>query len=169
MTEQLHFHFSLWCVGEGNGNPLQCSCLENPRDGEPCGLPSMWSHRVGHDWSNLAHLRLTTADLKPLFDCLKSEPDLSCKRKLTSEVESALFKVDEDLNYQLIRINITREWDLIILAMEHTPKGCLWQEGPLECLHLLVTPRKVVLSYPSLVAQLIIKVEKEVWNFLERK
>ena len=34
MTEQLHFHFSLSCIGEGNGNPLQCSCLENPRDGE---------------------------------------------------------------------------------------------------------------------------------------
>ena len=32
-TERLHFHFSLSCVGEGNGNPLQCSCLENPRDG----------------------------------------------------------------------------------------------------------------------------------------
>ena len=33
MTERLHFHFSLSCIGEGNGNPLQCSCLENPRDG----------------------------------------------------------------------------------------------------------------------------------------
>ena len=32
-TERLYFHFSLSCVGEGNGNPLQCSCLENPRDG----------------------------------------------------------------------------------------------------------------------------------------
>ena len=32
-TERLHFHFSLSCVGEGNGNPLQCSYLENPRDG----------------------------------------------------------------------------------------------------------------------------------------
>ena len=32
-TEGLHFHFSLSCIGEGNGNPLQCSCLENPRDG----------------------------------------------------------------------------------------------------------------------------------------
>ena len=31
-TERLHFHFSLSCLGEGNGNPLQCSCLENPRD-----------------------------------------------------------------------------------------------------------------------------------------
>ena len=33
MTEWLHFHFSLSCIGEGNGNPFQCSCLENPRDG----------------------------------------------------------------------------------------------------------------------------------------
>ena len=33
MTDRLHFHFSLSCTGEGNGNPLQCSCLENPRDG----------------------------------------------------------------------------------------------------------------------------------------
>ena len=32
-TERLHFDFSLSCIGEGNGNPLQCSCLENPRDG----------------------------------------------------------------------------------------------------------------------------------------
>ena len=32
MTELLHFNFSLSCIGEGNGNPLQCSCLENPRD-----------------------------------------------------------------------------------------------------------------------------------------
>ena len=32
-TELFHFHFSLSCIGEGTGNPLQCSCLENPRDG----------------------------------------------------------------------------------------------------------------------------------------
>ena len=32
-TERLHFHFSLICIGEGNGNPLQCSCLENLRNG----------------------------------------------------------------------------------------------------------------------------------------
>ena len=54
-AEWLHFDFSLSCIGEGSGNPLQCSCLENPRDGgEPGGLPSMGSHRVGRDWSNLA-------------------------------------------------------------------------------------------------------------------
>ena len=52
-TERLNFHFSLSCIGEGNGNPLQCSCLENPRTGEPGGLPSMGSHRFGHDWRDL--------------------------------------------------------------------------------------------------------------------
>ena len=43
-TERLHFHFSLSCIGKWNGSLLQCSCLE----------PSVWSHRVGHDWSDLA-------------------------------------------------------------------------------------------------------------------
>ena len=42
------------CIGEGNGNSLQYSCLENPRIGEPGGLLSMGSHRVRHDWSDLA-------------------------------------------------------------------------------------------------------------------
>ena len=53
-TEQLHFHFSLSCIGEGNGNPLQCFAWRIPGAGEPGGLPSMGSHRVGHDWSDLA-------------------------------------------------------------------------------------------------------------------
>ena len=53
-TEQLHFHFSLSCIGEGNSNPLQCLCLENPGTGEPGGLLSMELHRVGHNWSDLA-------------------------------------------------------------------------------------------------------------------
>ena len=101
-TERLHFLFSLLCIGEGNGTPLQYSCLENPMDGgawqaavhgvaksrtwlsnfiftfhfhalekamathssvlawripgtgEPGGLLSMGSHRVRHDWSDLA-------------------------------------------------------------------------------------------------------------------
>ena len=45
---------SISFIGEGNGNPLQCSCLENPGMGEPGGLLSMGFHRVGHDWSDLA-------------------------------------------------------------------------------------------------------------------
>ena len=41
-TERLPFHFSLSCIGEGNGNPLQCSCLENPRDGGACWAAVHW-------------------------------------------------------------------------------------------------------------------------------
>ena len=40
-TERLHFHFSLSCIGEGNGNPFQYSCLGNPMAEEPGGLQSM--------------------------------------------------------------------------------------------------------------------------------
>ena len=40
---------SLSCIGEGNGNPLQCSCWRIPGTGETGGLPSLGSHRVGHD------------------------------------------------------------------------------------------------------------------------
>ena len=45
MTERLHFHFSLSCIGEGNGNPLQCSCLENPTDRGAWGGYSPWGHK----------------------------------------------------------------------------------------------------------------------------
>ena len=48
-TEQLHFRFSLSCIGEGNGNPLQCSCLENPRDGGSLVGCRLWGCRVRHD------------------------------------------------------------------------------------------------------------------------
>ena len=49
-TEQLHFEFSLSCIGEGNGNPLQCSCLENPRDGG-----AWWAavYGVAKSWTQL--------------------------------------------------------------------------------------------------------------------
>ena len=48
MTERLHFHFSLSCIGEGSGLAWRI-----PGTGEPGGLPSMGLHRVGHDWSDL--------------------------------------------------------------------------------------------------------------------
>ena len=48
-SERLHFHFSLSCIGEGNGNPLSVLAWRIPGTGERGGLPSMGSHRVGHD------------------------------------------------------------------------------------------------------------------------
>ena len=53
-TERLHFHFSLSCIGEGNGNHSSVLAWRIPGMVEPGGLLSMGSHRVGHDCSNLA-------------------------------------------------------------------------------------------------------------------
>ena len=64
MTERLHFHFSLSCIGEGNGNPLSVLAWRIPGMGEPDGLPSMGSHRVGHDWSDLTAAAAAAAGLQ---------------------------------------------------------------------------------------------------------
>ena len=63
-TERLHFHFSLSCIGEGNGNPLQCSCLENPRDGE-----AWWAaiYGVAQSQTRLKQLSSSSSS-SPLFD-----------------------------------------------------------------------------------------------------
>ena len=53
-TEQLHFHFSLSCIGKGNATHSSVLAWRIPWTGEPGGLPSMGSHSVGHDWSDLA-------------------------------------------------------------------------------------------------------------------
>ena len=60
MTERLHFHFSLSCIGEGNGNPLQCSCLENPRDGE-----AWWAaiHGVAQSRTRLKRLSSSSSSI----------------------------------------------------------------------------------------------------------
>ena len=55
-TEQLHFHFSLSCIGEGHDNPLQCSCLKNPRDG-------------GAWWAAVYGVALSQRRLKLIFAC----------------------------------------------------------------------------------------------------
>ena len=70
MTERLRFHFSLSCTGEGNGNPLQCSCLENPRDGG-----AWWAavYGVAQGWTRLKRLSSgggsSSATWEALFTC----------------------------------------------------------------------------------------------------
>ena len=68
MTEWLHFHFSLSCIGEGNGNPLQGSCLENPRDG------GAWLEAVyGVAQSRTRLKRLSSKVLLQLYLCLPQQ------------------------------------------------------------------------------------------------
>ena len=60
MTERLHFHFSLSCTGEGNGNLLQCSCLENPKDRE-----AWWAavYGVAQSWTRLKRLSSSSSSM----------------------------------------------------------------------------------------------------------
>ena len=75
MTEQLHFHFSLSCIGEGNGNPLQCSCLENPRDGG-----AWWAAVCGVAQSRTQLKRLSSSRKVAIFIQLPSTRPLDCIR-----------------------------------------------------------------------------------------
>ena len=65
MTEQFHFHFSLSCIGEGNGNPLQCSCLENPRDG---GVWWAAVYGIAQSWTRLKRLSSSSSGSLSLPD-----------------------------------------------------------------------------------------------------
>ena len=62
-TERLRFHLSLLCIGEGNGNPLQCSCLENPRDRE-----ARWAAIYGAAQSQTRLKRLSSSSMEHLGD-----------------------------------------------------------------------------------------------------
>ena len=77
MTEQLPFHFSLSCIGERNGNPLQCSCLENPRDGGAWwaavyGVPQSQARLKGLSSSSSKHkdLNVIKSDSKACYHSL---------------------------------------------------------------------------------------------------
>ena len=63
-TERIHFHFSLSCIGEGKGNPLQCSCLENPRDGG-----AWWAAVYGVTQSRTQLKRLSSSSRYSLKGC----------------------------------------------------------------------------------------------------
>ena len=87
-TERLHFHFSLSCIGEGNGNPLQCSWLEIPRDGE-----AWWAAVCGVAQSRTRLKRRSSRSSKSLQSCLTlcdpidcSWPDSSVQRILQARI-----------------------------------------------------------------------------------
>ena len=80
-TERLHFHFSLSRIGEGNGKPLQCSCLENPRDSGAWwaavyGVAQSWtrlkrlsSSRISMSWSHVDGERKGCIPRPPFPEC----------------------------------------------------------------------------------------------------
>ena len=108
-TEQLHFHFSLSCIGEGNGNPLQCSCLENPRDRGVWWATVLWGHTESdttevtqqqQEYSNYpyiySHINWST------FDCF-----LFCRATVISHVT----RYYERNCIQCVMLKNTRVWE----------------------------------------------------------
>ena len=84
-TEWLHFHFSLSCIGEGNGNPLQCSCLENPRDGG-----AWWEAVYGVTQSRTRLKRLSSSSSRraPWFILLGLEEEHCALKRASQPVTS---------------------------------------------------------------------------------
>ena len=93
MTERLHFHFSLSCIGGGNGNPLQCSCLENPRD-----RGTWWAAVYGVAQSRTRLKRVSSS----------SSSSINLLRYNSYDKSNYLYP--EEKNYYFVCINIMHIW-----------------------------------------------------------
>ena len=110
-TERLHFHFSLSCIGEGNGNPLQCSCLENPRDGGAC-------------WAAVYGVTQSRTQLKWLSSSKKIWK-LNQEFKPPNNRKSSFRGLHWSLLSKIQRININPSQILLKTGEEETlPKSC---------------------------------------------
>ena len=95
-TERLHFHFSLSCIGEGNGNPLQCSCLENPRDrgawwAAVYGVAQSWTRLKRLSSSSSSNIKLKQIDPKAEMNI--GSLDLQCQE---SSFPNKVDKISKD-------------------------------------------------------------------------
>ena len=105
-TEPLHFHFSLSCIGEGNGNPLQCSCLENPRDGG-----AWWAVIYGVAQSRTRLKRLSSKVWTWCSSCLslqfRSSQIPKSENKVSQEQNFVfVYKADLILQGQELKLNV---------------------------------------------------------------
>lgn len=102
------------------------------------------------------YLKLTTGELKPLFDILQGDPNPSSPRKLSTEAKETLNIVETAIQQQQITfLSYDKPFALIICNTPHTPTGVLWQNNPLLWIHLPSSPSKVLITYPLLVAKII--------------
>ena len=115
MTEQLHFHFSLSCFGEGNGNPLQCSCLENPRDGG-----AWWAAVYGVAQSQTRLKRLSSSSSSSVFFVPKKggggrigDPVILYSNRVLS------------LLVLVVTITLTIVMTITLRCLQETKTGCL--------------------------------------------
>ena len=85
--KQLHFHFSLSCIGEGNGNPLQCSCLQNPRDGG-----AWWAAVYGVAQSRTRRKPLSSSSRKHANMHMEDEEEVVPGKSLLSDSQAEVGK-----------------------------------------------------------------------------
>ena len=97
MTERIHFHFSLSCIGEGNGNPLQCSCQENPRDGG-----AFWAavSGIAQSWTRLMRLSSSSS---------RYADDTTLMAESEKELKSLLMKVKDESEKFGLKLNIQKK------------------------------------------------------------
>ena len=100
-TERLHFHFSLSCIGEGNGNPLQCSCLENPSDGG-----ALWAAVYGVTQGRTRLKRLSSSSSskvqgKPLEDFIKACHDIGSEPYKMQLLTQAIMGLKQQASQQV--------------------------------------------------------------------
>ena len=101
-TERLHFHFSLSCIGEGNGNPLQCSCLENPRDGG-----AWWAavHGIAQSRTQLKRLSSSSSSSKRNWEQQKTQSDRL--------LQIVIFSPFEELQWLCLLVSIRSDNSLL--------------------------------------------------------
>ena len=127
MTEQLHFHFSLSCIGEGNGNPLQYSCLENPRDSG-----AWWAaiYGIAQSWTTLKRLSSSSSKMICIhifiFTAVTNLVEQKKKKKKWSNYN--LLEINPNvLSYWRPEVLISRNWKSTFLleTVDENPSSCL--------------------------------------------
>ena len=111
MTERLHFHFSLSCIGEGNGNPLQCSCLENPRAG-------------GSWWAAVYGVAQSRTRLKQLSS---SSSIALCRASLVAQVQESVWTQEMQVQFLCREDPLEEE---IVVHSNILAWTSLWAEDP---------------------------------------
>ena len=118
MTEQLPFQFSLSCTGEGNGNPLQCPCLENPRD-----RGAWWAavYGVAQSWTRLKRLSSSRSSSRVYMSLLLSQFVHPLLRMLCPQLCLFLLLLFKCPNYTTDKVMIEYKLFIGVIIMYHHP------------------------------------------------
>ena len=125
-TEWLHFRFSLSCIGERNGNPLRCSCLENPRDGR-----AWWAaiYGVTQSWTRLKRLNNNNNNVYLdrwgfLGGSVVKESTCQCRRSRRHDFNPWVGKIPWRRKWQPIPVFLPGKFHGQRSLQGYSPRGC---------------------------------------------